>query len=197
MCNLPHHFSGKLTIPLLVLLAIVLIAVVVALPSYADPNFTWDRAVYWDMRYPSAWAGGGEAIRDALEYVGYEILDAEQLKAWMDARISDGMPSVVVFCQDIAPDTVVESSSSACTLRRYLDAGGKIVWYADIPMYYQGHVDGTRTNYGVNGSIDILGFNAAGAPWDSEDEVALTADGRNWGLTETWRSERPTLTCRF
>ena len=113
MCNLPHHFSGKLTIPLLVLLAIVLIAVVVALPSYADPNFTWDRAVYWDMRYPSAWAGGGKAIGDALEYVGYEILDADQLKAWMDAHISNGMPSVVVFCLDIAPDTVVESMSSS------------------------------------------------------------------------------------
>jgi len=49
------------------------------------------------------------------------------------------MPSVVVFCPDIAPDTVVESMSYRCTLRRYLDAGGKIVWYADIPMFYQGH----------------------------------------------------------
>ncbi|MFB0552662.1 MAG: hypothetical protein ACETWQ_05030 [Phycisphaerae bacterium] len=192
MYNIPHHISGKLTIPLLVLPAIVLIAVVVAGPSYADINFTWDRAVYWDMRYPSAWAGGGTAIREALEYVGYEILDADQLKAWMDARIIDGMPSVVVFCHDIAPDTVVESMSHRCTLRRYLNAGGKIVWYADIPMYYQGHSDGTRTGWGPDGSINILGFNAAGAPWDSEDEVALTAEGRNWGLTETWQSERPT-----
>jgi hypothetical protein len=158
-----------------------------------DQNIVWrDRAVYWDARYPSAWAGGGEAIRDALEYVGYEILDADQLKAWMNAHISDDMPSVVVFCHDIAPDTVVESMSSVCTLRRYLDAGGKIVWYADIPMYYQGHVDGTRTNYGVNGSIDILGFNAAGGPWDTQDEVAFTVNGVNWGLTETWQSERPT-----
>jgi hypothetical protein len=43
MCNLPHHFSGKLTIPLLVLLAIVLTALVVAGPSYADINFTRGR----------------------------------------------------------------------------------------------------------------------------------------------------------
>ena len=192
MYNVPHHFSGKLTIALLVLLAIVFIAVGVAGSSYADINFTWDRAVYWDMRYPSAWAGGGTAIRDALEYVGYEILDADQLKAWMDARISDSMPSVVVFCRDIAPDTVVESMSFRCTLRRYLDAGGKIVWYADIPMYYQGHSDGTRTGWGPDGSINILGFNAAGAPWDREEEVVFTDEGLNWGLTETWQSVRPT-----
>ncbi|MHC4464099.1 MAG: glycoside hydrolase family 71/99 protein [Planctomycetota bacterium] len=190
-CNLPHHFIGKLTTPLPVLLAIVLM-VVVALPSYADPNFTWDSAVYWDMRYPSVCAGGGKAIRDTLEYVGYEILDADQLKAWMDAHISNSMPSVVVFCHDIAPDTVVESMSLRCTLRRYLDAGGKIVWYADIPMYYQGHVDGTRTNYGVSGPINILGFNAASGPWDTQDEVTFTVSGVNWGLTETWQSERPT-----
>ncbi len=189
MCNLPHHFSGKLTIPLLVLLAIVLIAVVVALPSYAEPNFTWDRAAYTDARYP---AMGGRFMRNAFEFAGYKILDADQLKMWMDARIADGMPSVVVFCHDTAPDTVVESASSTCTLRRYLDAGGKIVWYGEIPMYYQGHSDGTRTDWGSNGSINILGFDAAGAPWNSEDEVVFTADGLAWGLTETWRSVRPT-----
>ena len=190
MCNLPHHFIGKLTIPLLVLLAIVLIVMVVAPPAYAEPDFTWDRAAYWDVRYPTCFTHG-RSLRDAFEFDGYKILDADQLKTWMDARIADGMPSVVVFCQDIAPDTVVESMSFRCTLRRYLDAGGKIVWYADIPMCYQGHSDGT----GNNGSINILGFNAgynAGyGPWDSEDEVAFTVDGVNWGLTEIWQSERP------
>ncbi|TKJ35763.1 MAG: hypothetical protein CEE38_14245 [Planctomycetes bacterium B3_Pla] len=161
-------------------------------PSYADPNFTWDRAAYWDGRYPSGWAGGGEVMRDALEFAGYKILDADQLKTWMDARVTDGTPSVVVFCHCIAPDTVAESMSSICTLRRYLDAGGKIVWYADIPMFHQGHSDGTRTVWGNNGSINILGFDAASGPWDTQDEVTFTVNGVNWGLTETWQSERPT-----
>jgi hypothetical protein len=159
---------------------------------YADKNIlSWDRAAYWDVRYPTCFTHG-RSLRDTFEFDGYEILDADQLKTWMDARIADGMPSVVVFCQDIAPDTVVESMSFRCTLRRYLDAGGKIVWYSDIPMCYQGHSDGTRTEWGINGSINILGFNAGyGPPWDSEDEVAFTVDGVNWGLTETWQSERP------
>jgi len=161
-------------------------------PLHADASLVWDRAAYWDGRYPSAWAGGGEAVRDTLEFAGYKILDADQLKIWMNARIGDGTPSVVVFCQDIAPDTVVESMSSTCTLRRYLNVGGKIVWYADIPMYYQGHSDGTRTDYGVDGSMWILGFNAADAPWDSEQETIFTVDGVRWGLTETWQSVRPT-----
>ena len=49
----------------------------------------WDRAAYWDGRYPSAWGGGGEGVRDALEAAGYTILDADQLKVWMDGHISD------------------------------------------------------------------------------------------------------------
>jgi len=58
-------------------------------------------------------------------------------------------------------------------------------------MFYQGHSDGTRTVWGNNGSINILGFDAGYGTWDSEDEVAFTVDGVNWGLTETWQSERP------
>jgi len=150
------------------------------------------RAAYWDGRYPTAWANG--ELRSAFASVGYSILDADQLKTWMDARIADGVPSVVVFCQDIPPDTVAESMSSTCTLRRYLDAGGKIVWYAGVPMYHQGHSDGSRTMWGNNGSINILGFDAASGPLDSYNVVTLTDEGISWGLTKTWQSVRPTAT---
>jgi len=59
-------------------------------------------------------------------------------------------------------------------------------------MYYQGHGDGTQTTYGVDGSINVLGFNAAGSSWDSDDEVVISSSGASWGLTETWQSARPT-----
>lgn len=95
--------SEKSTIPFVVLLAIEMAVVMPASPLYADTSLVWDRAAYWDGRYPSAWTGG-EAVRNTLEYAGYEVLDANQLKAWMDARIADGIPSVVVFCRDIARD---------------------------------------------------------------------------------------------
>jgi len=182
----------QFTIASAILMLVILNAVSVL---YADPDvLSWERAAYWDGRYPSCWAGGGEAVRDALKYTGYTILDADELKAWMNARIADGKSSVVVFCRDIVPDTVSESMLSNCTLRRYLNAGGKIVWYADIPMYYQGHVDGTRTTWDIDGSVNVLGFNAAESSWDSEDRVIFTLNGSAWGLTETWRSVRPTTT---
>ncbi|UCD28603.1 MAG: hypothetical protein JSV03_16230 [Planctomycetota bacterium] len=173
----------------------LIVAIISAYPSLsaASESVTWKRVVYYDADYPSSWVSG-TTIRNALSAEGYSVLNANELKQWMDDRIDDGHLSVVVFAKDIAPDTVAESKSSGCTLRRYLNAGGKIVWYGDIPCYYQGHSDGTRTNWGTNGSETILGFHAASGPWDSDQEVTITADGTQWGIQNTWPSVRPTAT---
>ena len=119
-------------------------------------GIAWDRAVYHDARYAHVWAGGS-LLRDRLVAVGYQSLGADALKSWMDARIADHQPSVVVFAQDVAPDTVVETVSPACTLRRYLNAGGKVVWHGDVPLYTRGNADGTTTTLGTSGSVAVLG----------------------------------------
>jgi len=149
------------------------------------------RAAYWDADYSSGWAGGGETVRDALQDAGYEVLDADALKTWMDARLADGELSVVVFCKDVVPDTVAETQDENCTIRQYLNAGGKVVWYADIPFYYVGHSGSTSDNWGDNGSINVMGFNMAGGAWDSGNTVTITEAGTAWGLTTTWASNRP------
>jgi hypothetical protein len=82
---------------------------------------------------------------------------------------------------------------ATCTIRRYLDAGGKVVWYSDIPFYYQGHADGTSTTWNTAGSTNVLGFNAAGAGWDTGDTVTIFDAGADAGLTQTWNSLRPAL----
>jgi len=52
---------------------------------------TWDRAAYWDARYPTHWIADAEtiAVRDALAAAGYTILNADQLKTWMEGHIAD------------------------------------------------------------------------------------------------------------
>jgi len=160
--------------------------------AYAQGS-AYDRVAYWDGDYGTAWAGDGGPVRDALEAVGYTVVDAEQLKTWMDARISDGKLSVVVMCRDAVPDTVAETQDENCTIRRYLEAGGKVVWYSDIPFYYQTTSGGANTTWGDAGSQNALGLAGSSAPRDTYDDVTLTEDGIAWGLTETWQSRRPTL----
>jgi len=174
---------------------VLLLGFVALMPSAAAAqaqDIEWIKAAYWDSRYPTNWAAEAAtvAVRDGLVAAGYEVLDADQLKDWMDARIADKAYSVVVLCRDIPPDTVVEDNNVDCTLRRYLNAGGKIVVYADIPFYNQGHADGTSTNWGEAGINNILGVGNV-AVWDTNNTVTITADGQKWGLTQTWASVRP------
>lgn len=153
----------------------------------------WIRAAYWDSRYKAGW--GDEVItawlRDGLEKAGYEVLNADQLKAWMDARIADKKYSVVVFCRDVAPATVAETRDANCTLRRYLDAGGKIVHYGDIPFYNIAFENYSTGQWADTGAPAVLGFNTAGAKRDVKKNVIFTAAGTAWGLTTVWASARP------
>lgn len=173
-------------------LPVVLLAAVLGLTAAKAGAVEWRRAAYWDGRYATQWVGSGEGMRDALAGAGYAILNADELKSWMEDRIGDGAMSVVVFCRDVVPDTITESRSADCTLRQYLDAGGKIVWYGELPFYYQGHADGTTTTWGNGGSTAILGFNAANQPYESNQQVVLTSAGTDWGLTQRWASTRAT-----
>jgi hypothetical protein len=155
-------------------------------------DLTWIRAAYFDATYASAWGGAGNATRDALAAAGYTILNAAELKTWMDARIADKKLSVVVMTMDVVPNTVGETMTASCTIRKYLDAGGKVVWYADWPFYYVSDATATRTTWGGAGATAVLGFNAATGPNDSMNVVTFTPDGIKWGLTQTWQSQRPT-----
>ena len=121
---------------------------------------------YWDSRHTTGWTDEVIAayVRDGLEKAGYEILNADQLKVWMDARIADKKYSVVVFCKDRPPVNVVETRDANCTLRRYLDAGGKIVAIGDIPLYNISFVNYSAGQWADAGAPAVLGFNTAGTP---------------------------------
>ena len=169
-----------------------LLMLVLAATAAQAADLTWIRAYYYDSRYATAWQGDSTATRTALAAAGYTTLNADELKTWMNARIADKKISVVVMTQDVLPNTVGETMSATCTFRKYLDAGGKVVWYADWPMYYVGDATGTMTTWGGAGATGVLGFNAATGPNDSMNVVTITPDGVKWGLTQTWPSQRPT-----
>jgi len=164
---------------------------VVALAGGLAQGSPYNRVAYWDGSYATSWAGDGIAVRDALQAAGYTVVNAAELKTWMDARIADKKLSVVVFCRDDVPITVAETNTANATIRQYLNAGGKVVWYADIPFYYQANSTGGTTNWGTGGSTNILGFNAAGGTWDVGQPVKITEAGTRWGLTTPWSSSRP------
>ncbi len=142
-----------------------------------------DRVVYFDPRYPTDWTKGGGRIAEQLEKKGFTIVDAGQLGAWMRARLGATAPgSVCVMALDVMPDTVFESVRPDATARRYMEAGGRVVWGGAMPFSQRGLPDGTSHYAGGHLSPrHVIGFNAH-AGGDLSDPPEITDEGRAWGM---------------
>lgn len=101
-------------------------------------------AVYRDPGYPSSWIEERKGSPDIIAWFLMERnckkLDAEQLRVFMLNAIDkrNAHEKLLIFSQDVVPETVVEEFYSKTTLREYLDAGGSVLWMGDIPLYYIG-----------------------------------------------------------
>lgn len=137
-----------------------------------------------------------DRLADDLARAGYELLDAPGLAAFLSARLEDRVPSVVVFAQDALPPAVAVGDGAAGAeshpdhalrparpglLRRYLEAGGKVVWLGVPPRSIVRDSSGRPTAFRPERAGPVTGVDFSGA--DGSDYGARpTAEGRRWGL---------------
>jgi outer membrane protein assembly factor BamB len=142
------------------------------------------QAVFWDSAMATlAIRPGGRRLRDYLADGGYEVLDAAALPGWLAARETAGGPSVVVFALDHAPESVAPSDTdSVGRLRRYLEAGGKVVWTGFPPWSLERDSAGqaVRIDHGRHRRILDLDLSRGET---GEYGARPTDEGRRWGLT--------------
>ncbi len=145
------------------------------------------RVVYCDPRYPVSWLGDA-LLGERLAAGGLQPLDADGLRAWMLLAIQEGAAGTCcVMARDIVPDTVCEEPSPGALIRRYLEAGGRVVWPGDVPFYYQGRANGSRVCWGVEGQKGVLGLD----PYrESPVTPEVTDEGRSWGLAAAGAGHR-------
>ena len=149
---------------------------------------TLDRVVFWDsLASPWGLIGNQLGLRDYFKARGYSVLGSTELARWMQERVIDGNPSVVVFAIDHAPRTIAATSSDTVLLRRYLNAGGKVVWSGVPPRYWLPDSTGRRSlsSFGGVGTDSVLGVRLALDPFDRYT-VRPTSRGEAWGLTGWW-----------
>lgn len=141
----------------------------------------FDRVAYYDPAYQTGWVHDPEGVARLLaQRHGFIVLDAKRLAAWMKAVTSrDPSKTVCVLLQGLVPDTIAERKSKACTARRYLDAGGRLVSVGDVPFYQIGDARGGLKEWGNPGHEAVLGVEHI---WGSDGETEVTEAGRQWGL---------------
>ncbi len=86
--------------------------------------------VYRDEEYTTPWISHkhAEEIASYLKGKQFNVLGAKELRDWMENVIIEGTKdTVVVFAQDIVPDTVYDDIGTNALIRQYLDFGGRVV----------------------------------------------------------------------
>lgn len=114
---------------------------------------------------------------------GFEQLGTTaSLAAFLSARIADGTPSVVVFALSHIPPSVLGDDPSTGLLRRYLDAGGKVVWPGGVPALHGFADDDTYLGRDRTRAEKLLGMTFLAADDGGSYAARPTQMGLNWGL---------------
>lgn len=164
-------------------------------PVYQGTVTESARVLYFDGRYATCWMQAGGRMAEVLERRGFPTVDADHLRAWMQGRIKKGAPGSVCFLsQDAVPDTVLETDKADATIRRYLDAGGRVVLAGFVPFQDRGLPDGTRVYSSARERNRALGF--AGHACVINEPPVLTEEGKAWGIQLPAKCDHGHVTAR-
>ena len=160
--------------------------------------------VYHDPSYATSWVpkSVSQEVSSFLTMkrnrrISFVMKNAREMGNWMTHMVETDScrGSVVVFSQDVAPDTVLDAAGPDALVRRYLDRGGRIVWLGDVPFWYRG-----RRNVTSLEELDKTWF-LKGAPFQVLGVIPVFSiplrvvkhrlPGLDLGLRSTWSGLRP------
>ena len=148
-------------------------------------------AVYYDSTVSGRpFVGGGRLAFEYFRSVGYEALDADSLARFLAARIADGVPSVVVFATDVVPNVAAAAASDTVLLRRYLNAGGKVVWMGEPIGALVRDSAGRAIGMNPRRTESLIGVSMGTMEFD-HNAAYPTEAGRRWGIDRFFRGDYP------
>ena len=146
-------------------------------------------AVYYDSTATGRpFVAGGRLAFEYFRSVGYQPLDADSLASFLAARIGDGAPSVVVFATDVLPPVAAPVAADTVLLRRYLDAGGKVVWMGEPVGALVRDSTGRLLGMNPRRTESLLGVPMGSLEFDHQVPQP-TALGRRWGIDRGFRGD--------
>ncbi len=148
-------------------------------------------AVYYDSTVVAdPFSAGTRLAFDYFRDQGYEPLDTAALPRFLTARIADTLPSVVVIALDLVPASLAATAEHPGLLRRYLEAGGKIVAFSTPLGSAIRDSTGRVLGDDPGGMEKLLGVPATALDYDQE-LATPTAAGRRWGIDRRLRGDYP------
>lgn len=148
-------------------------------------------AVYFDDSRGGRWfQNRGERVSEYLFDLGFDRLNASDIRQWVEEATSEEPEaSVVVFATDEVPTEICRADSANVLIRRFLEAGGRVVWIGDTPFWsIHDQREGSVTKWEIGLPQKILGvYPLIG---EQSEQVDFTDRGREL-LSEKWYGTRP------
>jgi outer membrane protein assembly factor BamB len=119
-------------------------------------------------------------ITPYLKDRGFEQLDSAKLYRFLESRINDGAPSVIVFAYDQIPPNIVGEKPENGMIRRYLEKGGKIIWPGSPPNFFSFDKGKPRLDETI--AERMLGVDISRPEESGNYYSQATQTGLNWGL---------------
>ncbi len=128
------------------------------------------------------------ALAERLASRGYQRLAPKALGRWLADSAPDARDITIVMATFQLPDDVASLPWAKSPLRRFLDAGGKVVWTTMPPLVWP--FDSTGKPVGLDGLRWDAPTALLGVPHDKaifdRRRVTTTAAGEHWGLRGHW-----------
>lgn len=155
--------------------------------------------VYFDTNYPSSYIDSKKGyplkIATFLKNRGISVLNATEIRDFIKESLKNQNANfkIIIFSQDIVPETICEEARSNTLLREYLDAGGNIVWMGDIPLFYIGRENETELIHTWKYGAPVYMLGIIPLFVSTLKSVRLHYLGKKLGLRHHWTSTRPVL----
>jgi eukaryotic-like serine/threonine-protein kinase len=147
------------------------------------------RYVYWEPKQAGDAFGWFRndidvAIRGSFEGTGYRRVDRAGLVELMNTQVDKGGRSVVVFAANRVPPGLLEPGDTSALLRRYLEAGGRVVFPGSNPVGFKYEPGtGALLDFDAINAERILGLRYPPLEEERGYHVSeATPEGRAWGL---------------
>lgn len=110
------------------------------------------------------------------------ISDENDLQEFINNRLHDKTPSVIVFPYLIISKNIIGTDPKKGLMRQYLDTGGKVIWPGDVPNYYE------RDETGKQIRSEDMASKLLAVTFNNPKEFGIyfsktTQEGRNWGAS--------------
>lgn len=167
------------------------------------PKEMTQKIIFCDNRYDTNWVKNIDSIYSFFVARDFKKMNAEELLDWMKnvTEKQKAYGTVCMFPGGVIPASILKyGQNKSCfkfinlkksLLRKYMNAGGRVIWMGDATLYAiqdsSGPVTGSK-----NHQQDIAGIETSQKIfYGINKSPSITEQGKKWGLKSFYACERP------